>query len=501
MRIMLMTHPLTIKRGQEETFGVFPPLGIAYIAAMLEKGGHEVKIMDCFGSGVKNRARRGQEVRIGLPQEEIFEGVRKFSPDIVGISNNFTLFESDALRLARLIKERYPAVFMVLGGAHATMAYKDMIAREYIDCVVRGEGEYVMRELADACASKTSLSSIKGVVWKRDDGVVMINELREPIADLDLLPVPAYHLLDMALYMSQRGGNFAYSKNFPVGHIMGSRGCLYNCIFCSTSKHFKRFRARSAENILKEIEFLIRRYRVKEIHFHDDSFLCSQELVRDFCDGLMKRKMRISWQVSQGITVWDIDTKMLALMQKSGMYRVGLPIESGSKKTLKFIRKPVDLDKAIAVIDECARLGIYTHGNFIIGFPNETREDVGETVVFINKSNIDFIKLLICQPLCGSDLYEVYVKNGLLEKAGPGYTSYEHTRYDTFLFTARELNSMRVRITKQFFIKKTFKVLTPGGFIRLVYPKINSPDKAAYFVKLAILSLKRFLAGRAVLGI
>lgn len=496
-----MTHPMTIKKELENNYGVFPPLGIAYIAAVLEKDDYNIKIIDCLGEGFNRRLYKKGKVRIGLSEEDILDRVEEFSPDVVGISNNFTSFSRDALDLARLIKDKYPKVVIVIGGAHATMSYSEIISMPYVDVVVRGEGEYVMKEFMESLLSGDSLGKINSIVWKREGGSIMVNDLAEPINGLDALPFPAWHLLNMQLYISQRSNNFAYSKRFPIGHIIASRGCMYNCMFCSTSKHFKKFRDRSPDNILNEIEFLIRNYGIKEVHFHDDSFLCSKSLVYELCKGILQKKFHISWQVSQGITVWDIDLEMLRLMQEAGMYRVGLPIESGSKRTLEFIRKPINLEKSISIINECAKLGIYTHGNFIIGFPYETKKEINETVSFINRSKLDFIKLLICQPLAGSDLYEIYLREGLLNSSESESSTYEHTNYNTVFFTAEELNWMRDNIMRRFFVNKIRDILSLKGFKMFIYPKINSLDKFIYFTKLIFVSLRRLLRKKEILGV
>ncbi|WP_347273855.1 radical SAM protein [Candidatus Kuenenia sp.] len=252
---------------------------------------------------------------------------------------------------------------------------------------------------------------------------------------------------------------------------------------------------------IDEIEFLIKNYGVKEIHFHDDSFLVDPERVNSICKGLIERKIIISWQVSQGVRVLGIKPGMLEMMQKSGMYRVGFPIETASLRTQKFIRKRINLDKALNIIGECNRLGIYTFANFIIGFPYETKEDIEQTSEFIFKSTPDFVKLLICQPLAGSDLYPIYIKEGLLKEDMLSSSGYEKTQYDTLNFTAKELNKMRIEITRKFQKIKLRQLLSINGFKRLILPKVNSIDKICYFFRLIWLSLKNLILRRAFFGV
>lgn len=502
MKILLLTHPLTVTKGTEDNFGMFPPLGLAYVASMLEKHGHDVDIIDVFAEGFKvHEEQHNGDIRIGLRKDDILLKVKESNPDVVGISNNFTSFSNDAIGLAKLIKESFPHIFLIMGGANVTAEFTEIVKLPYVDAVVCGEGEFVLVEVVERLKLSRSLEGIRGVVWKRHDSSIAVNEVRAPIENLDELPFPAFHLLNMELYLRQKSHNFAYSKRFPIGHMITSRGCLYNCIFCSTSKYFKKFRVRSPQNVLDEIEFLTTKYRVKEIHFHDDSALADPQRFYRICMGILDRNIDISWQVGQGVTVTKLKPEMLSVMQKSGMYRIGLPIESGSKNTLKFIRKPINLERAVQVINECNRLGIYTFGCFIIGFPDETREDIEDTVTFILKSNLDFIKLAIYQPLAGSDLYKIYKEKGALKNSRSNASAYEKTKYDTTFFTADELNTLRQKILREFFKCKIKAVFKLHGFINLIYPKLNSPDKLAYFLRLVFISVRRLLLGKPVFGI
>lgn len=501
MNVLLLTHPITVTKGLEDNFGMFPPLGLAYIGAILENHGHKVKTVDCFAEGFQTRANIDGKIRIGLRDNDILAEIKNFNPQVVGISNNFTSFVTDALNLTRIIKKQFPQTMLIMGGAHPTMDYEEIIKLPYVDLIVRGEGEYTMVELLENLSRGNSIEKIKGIVWKKDDSKIVVNETKEPIPNLDSLPIPAYHLLNMTLYLTQKSSNFQYSKKFPVGHLVTSRGCRYNCIFCSTTKLFRKFRAHSSSRVLEEMEFLIKKYRVREIHFHDDSFLCDSKRVLEICNGILERNLNITWQISQGITICDASKEMLELMYKSGMYRIGLPIESGSKRILKFIRKPIDLDRTIEVINQCNKLGVYTHGNFIIGFPNETKGNIEETASFIYRSNLDFVKLLICQPLAGSDLYEVYKKEGLLGNFPKDGSVYEHTKYDTLNFSARELNKIRNTIIRKFVKNKLKNILSVKGLKRIIFPKVNSLDKLVYFIRLVLTSFRRILLNKPLFGI
>jgi radical SAM superfamily enzyme YgiQ (UPF0313 family) len=271
---------------------------------------------------------------------------------------------------------------------------------------------------------------------------------------------------------------------FPIGHMITSRGCPYTCVFCSTRNFFPNYRVNSAGRVIQEIEFLIKEYGVNEIHFHDDAYLIQRKRVEAISNLLIEKKLNIKWQISQGVNLNLVDEKLLEIMQKSGMYRMGLPIESGSPRTLELIRKRVKLDHAQKLIAAANRLGIFTHANFIIGFPFETEKELAETHSFAANSGVDFLKMLICQPLAGSELFETYKKEGLLDEIRHSST-YTSTDYSTANFTADELNRRRKEIIQSYQIARIKRILRPRSFVSSVLPKIQNPERMAYAVRIA----------------
>lgn len=462
----------------------YPPLGLAYIAAVLEREGVDVQILDAFSEGIHLVNLQGGYYRIGLSDDEIKERLRSFNPDVVGVSYNFTNFFDEDLQLPRLVKETIPQAIVVLGGAHVTMDYEPSISNPNVDVIVRGEGEYTLTELVERIKRKQDYFDVPGTVVKKN-GKVVGNPLREPIPDLDALPMPAYHLLRMDIYLKdQRKYIFPFAKREPIAFMIGSRGCHFNCIFCSTSKVFRKFRSRSAEKIIEEIEFLKKEYGVKEIAFQDDCFLGDIGNVKKLCQLLISRKTSVFWTVPPGLPIWLADKKLLKLMRDSGCYRVCFPIESGCEKTLKFIRKPVHLKKAKETVDEANKLGLWTYGNLIIGFPNETKEEMDESIQYFMNLNLDMVSIYICQPYAGSDLYSVYVNDGLLPKGLQLGSYLFNTQYDTLHFTARQLNQIRSQTLSRFMKKRLFSLLTPRGFYLHMLRKIRSLDDVLYLLRI-----------------
>lgn len=489
-KALLLQSPITLKREDIPTFGFFPPLGLAYLAGVLLRDGFEVEINDLLVEGAGHVEPVGEgKVRMGLPNGEIERILCHKAPGIVGISNNFTSFSADCVRLARVVRKCLPNALIVMGGAHASMEPKSLLATGAIDTVVIGEGEFVFRDLVEAVSEGRLESAMKivGTVWKAEEEIID-NGCRAPISDLDTIPFPAYRLLSMERYIWQRKANFAAAMRRPFGHMITTRGCPYNCVFCSTTKHFKNFRKRSPKNILAEMKKLIRDFGIREFHFHDDNFMADPEHVRTLCQMIIQSGMDIRWQVSQGINSNRLDEGLLELMHKSGMYRVGFPIESACPEILRFIAKPIHLDKVKKLIEKCNYLGIYCFGCFMIGFPEETREQLKETTDFIMNSGLDYVKICIAQPLAGSDLYHIYKRLNLYGKAAEESSTYFHTGYDTVYFKAEELNRVREVAFRAFSRQRIKNLFKRAGVRRFILPKLRSLENILYFLKMSWLA-------------
>jgi len=486
-KTLLLQSPITLKESDVASFGLFPPLGLAYLAAALLREGFQVEICDLLAEGAERRERVGEgRVRLGLPDAEVEQLLRDKAPDIVGIANCFSSFSDDAVRLARLVRGCLPDALVVMGGAHASVEFAPLLATGVVDAAVVGEGEETFADVVRAIAGgrPEAARGVAGTVWRIGDEV-RENAFRAPPADLDALPFPAWPLLPMERYIWQRKANFAAAMRWPIGHMITSRGCLYNCLFCSVRRRFRKFRVRSAANVLAEMELLMRDYGIREFHFHDDCFLARPERVRELCQAILDRKLDIRWQVSQGINSDRLDDDLLELMARSGMYRVGFPIESACRETLRFIRKPVKPERVRQLIEKCNRLGIYVFGCFMIGFPEETRDQIEETLEFAVRSGLDYAKVSAVQPIPGSELFSVFERLGLLAGGLRQGSTYFHTEYDTVHLSAADLNALRARAMRRFAVRRITRMLSQGGLRRFLLPKLRSREQVGYFLRMA----------------
>ncbi len=360
-----------------------------------------------------------------------------------------------------------------MGGAHASMDAEDILKNNpSVDIIVRGEGELTFKLLLNCIAENRSYTSLEGIVF-RDGNIIQTNPKRKMIPDINELPYPARDLLNLEVYKKINSENLLDCKNTPVLTMMTSRGCPFDCVFCSTKVVWERkWRQTSPDRVVNEMKSMIKSYQVKEIAIYDDQFLASKKRVHEICDLIIAKKLDITINVLSGISGWLLDEDLLKKMKKAGFYKLSLSIEVGNEKTLKFIKKPVNLGKMIDIIKICHKLGFWVQSNFIIGFPFETKEDIDETIRYATKCGVDYALFLIAQPYAGAELYEIYSKENMLHKSTGNTNSIVSANYDTKFFSAKEIQEMRDSATRDFLINKFIFYLHPVHFFKYLFPKI-----------------------------
>jgi radical SAM superfamily enzyme YgiQ (UPF0313 family) len=378
--------------GQEQ-FGdeSFMPLGIGYIAAVLEREGYKVKVLDMLIMKMSDA---------GMPGV-----IEDFKPDAVGFTAVTPVVKS-AFRAAKLIKEKYPDIITFIGGPHAT-AMPDECLDNGMDFVVSGEGE---ETTIDLLRNTGSPENVSGILYKKNGEIIRTQE-RPFIQDLDAIPFPARHLFPpLSMYKGQE----ALGSMNPVGTILTSRGCPYACKFCFKAVFGTRFRQRSAESVLEEWKLLVDRYGVKEIAIVDDSFTTDIARVHKICDELIRSKSKTRWSCPNGIRVDLGGYEMLKKMKDAGCYRVALGIESGSQRIIDSIGKKIRLEQIEETVRNCRRAGIKTMGFYMLGNLEETEETMEETIKFAKRLNTDYAQFLIAIPYPGTFIYNEIKKNGKL---------------------------------------------------------------------------------------
>lgn len=358
MKDILLVNP----KEDRPIFMGGPPLGLLWIANYLEKNDYNVGVVD-----------------LEVEEVDLKQIIEEAAPQIIGIGGtSSTRFES--FEIARIAKSVDTSITTVYGGCHATFTAEDTLSHiKDIDVIVRGEGEYTVLDLARAIIDEDAdLKNILGISY-RDDGNIVHNPPRPRISDLDALGLPARHLVNMQRYVQT-----LYILNLPAGTIMTSRGCPFNCSYCSASAMFGRiYTTRSAKCVVDEVELLIEKYGVKGIRFFDSTFTLNRKHVLSICDELTKRGFKIPWNCE--IRVDTVDKDLLKKMQEAGCYFMDIGVESANEKVLKLMNKQITLEQAENVINWADELGLITNVAFTFGHIGETFEDCLETKKFIKK--------------------------------------------------------------------------------------------------------------------
>lgn len=458
------------------------PLGFLYMGNILEKNGFEVKILDCQLYFDKKRKIDENTIKIGLFPEDIEQYIKQYSPDIIGINCSFSMYEEDSFEVIDLIKKINKNILVVVGGAHASTNPKYVLRNKNIDIVVIGEGELTILEIADSIRKGKKLNNIKGTAL-RINNKIKINKARDPIIDIDSIE-PAWHLIDVKKYF-QHPDNSAVTIRKPSIHMITSRGCPGSCTFCSVHTVWgRKWRPISAKKVLEQIEYLNKTYGINHFRFNDDNFTIDKQRVIEICQGILDRKIDIKWDTPSGVALWTLDKEVLDIMKKSGYYRITLGLESACKETLKYINKNIDLKKANDIIDYSNKIGLWTSSFFIIGFPFEKKENIEKTFEYILKSKINIPFISIAQPYPGTKMNEDFKKCGLMQECFIERSRNTATRYNTQYFTSEELNNMREKMFKRFYMERFKRYLNPVRFYNEFGRKIKNLEDINYIFKI-----------------
>lgn len=386
---------------ESKTLWNIHPYNIGLLSAMIENK-YDVKIIDANMDH--------------LTKEEFAELIKTEKPDVVGISILTNEYGEAGLIAAKIAKEIDPNIKTVLGGIHVISNPKSVINNAYGDYVLFGEGEYVFKELCDYFNGDGMLPT-KGILYKKD-GKIIDTGRADFIKDLDKLPFPSYHKVDFMKYANEiQRESVDRPRDMPYARILTSRGCPFNCCFCEVETISGKIpRCRSPENIITEIEWLIKRYGIKSIIFDDDNLFIYRDRAKKLFQLMIDKKFNLKWNAI-AVAVFKLDEELLELMKESGCQYIDIAIESGVERVLKdIIHKPVNLEYAKKMIKKIKELKIDLALNFIIGFPGETWDEIRQTIKFAEELDVDYTKVFIATPLPNTELYRIAKEKGCLKK-------------------------------------------------------------------------------------
>ncbi len=384
------------EREGNKSIAAFPPLSILYLASVLEEVGVEVSVLD--------------QPALGLTVEETLRWVEKENPDVLGFSTLTSSGQTAGL-ISEKVKEKNPDVTIVFGNHHATFN-AERILRKYpsVDIVSRGEGEKTVVELANCLKKGEALKKVRGINF-RNEGKIVSTPDQPLIEDLNSLPLPDRKLIDVEYHCVIAGANIAPKK---FTSIVTSRGCVYGCRFCSCTEFAKkRWRPRSAKNTLEELRFLASE-GYKQLIFVDDAFTMNPKRVIEICRGIRREKLDLEWICEGRVDICSFD--MLREMVQAGCRVLYLGIENANQRILHYYNKRITPEQSETAVRTAKKAGVdVVAGSFIMGAPDETREEIWNTIKFAQRVPIDLPQFNILGAHPGNDIWNEFVAKGFLD--------------------------------------------------------------------------------------
>jgi len=460
MKIILATPLMKERRADLQ----YIPLGLAYLSSALKNAGHEVSILD---------------VRAEKPDDrEIVRRIRGFSPRVLGITSN-TCQLREAAALATLVKRDFPGIIIVMGGPHIS-ALPERTLREQpsIDIGVVGEGEATITELCEALSAGKPLNGIAGLVFRENTNIVTTAP-RCLAENIDALAFPDRDAFPIEIY----NRHVIEYKAKPITSIITTRGCPYQCVFCSKSVFGSKERLRSAGNVIEEMRVLIEEKGYREIHVIDDNFTYDLKRARDICNEIIARGWKAHFSLPNGIRVNNFDDELAALLRKAGFYSLWFGVESGDPEVLKKIKKGITLDQVRKAVPIAKKHGFFTGMYFVIGLPGSSPDSEKMSLDLARELEPDVIGVGIFTPYPGSELWD--------QAAGFGWEHYRHD-FAEHRFTGSQFDTD--------YILKQFDLLSQRFYFRPSYYSNLVRRHGMLGARRVWINFKNFLFRRLKLG-
>jgi radical SAM superfamily enzyme YgiQ (UPF0313 family) len=378
-----------------------PPIGLMYLVGYLRKarpGKDEITIMDG---------------RSDLPpDDQVADLIRRLNPDVIGITA-FTMEKDAAHRYLKLAKEHSRDCVTIVGGPYGTSDSAIALEDVNLDFTVRGEGEVTLANLIDTLENGSEITDMKGIGY-RDNGEVVEGTYPDLVNDLDEIPYPAWDQIDLEKYFQfgriRRLTNPIQTRERGVS-VFSTRGCPYRCTYCH-NVFGKKLRKRSVENVLGEIKWLVEDFGVQEIEFIDDVFNLDRPRAKAICDGITTAGWDLKMSFPNGLRADQMDEELVDKMKAAGAYRINYAVESGTPRIQDMIKKNLNLKRAKEIINYTAEKGISTGGFFMLGFREETEEEVQNTIDFALTSKLHTASFFILTPFPNTPMYDEALELG-----------------------------------------------------------------------------------------
>ncbi|HTY44720.1 MAG TPA: radical SAM protein [Patescibacteria group bacterium] len=372
---------------------VNPPLGLAYLAAVLRRHDHLAQITVIDANALR------------LSIAELVGRVIESAPDAVGftMTSPQVAVSLEAIRQIKSVKK----IPVIVGGPHPTVREEELMREDAIDVVVRSEAEETIVQLYEYFKGSGSLGAIKGISFK-EQGRLFRNPDRPLIEDLDRLPFPAWELFPLGRY-----GSIAGKSKFCLP-IMSSRGCPFGCIFCYKGVFGRQYRVRSPSSVIEELRYLVDTFGIREFVILDDNFALDEARAVQICEGIIKSRIGLPWRLSNSVAVKSSSSQLFLKLKEAGCYQVSIGVESGNQRVLDHIQKGIRLDQIENTFRLAKEAGLETVAFFMIGNLSENEQTMDETIRFAVKLDPDFAQFTVATPYPGTQMYDIVKAQGRL---------------------------------------------------------------------------------------
>lgn len=467
--ITLIKPPIVFSKNAYST-PITMPIGLAYLAAALDKAAYPVKVIDSPGLDLDciQLTLDGKFKLQGIDEQESIKMIDPES-DIIGISIMFSQEWPYVRKYIEKVRQARPNAIIVIGGEHPT-AMPEYTLRDCsaVDYIVTGEGELTFLELVYKLRTKQAVEEIGGIAYIKE-GKFVSNGLSPRMANIQKMPWPKWDLFDVHTY---------FRPNFTMGigqgrnmAMLATRGCPYQCSFCSNSTMWTtRYTMRAVKDVVDEIQYNIKTYGANSIDFFDLTAIVKKDWILEFMEELKKRQIKVVWQLPSGTRSECIDEEVIKGLAENGCKFLVYAPESGSKHTLAMVKKRIHLDSLVESVKIALKYGIIVKVNFIIGFPFETRKSIWSTLFFVWKLALmktDDVNIATFTPYPGSELFNELEKEQVFGEINDHYFENLITQFD---FTISKSYCRHVSALEIFFCR----ILGMGIFYVLSYLRVPS---------------------------
>lgn len=412
---------------------VMLPVSLTTIASLLRQEGFGVCIIDAVAEGLGSRA--------------LLERISGFQPELV-ILNLSTVTYANDIRIASELKKLYPRVHFTAIGVHVTALPRQALAESVLDSVIIGEPELIGLNLSIALKEGKDLSKVKGLAYRTQDRAIRINPAEAFIEDLDSLPFPARDLVKNELYTLP-------VVNRPYTLLVPSRGCPYSCIFCTAHAYYgKKPRFRSVENVMRELEEIVKKYNIHYATMWSDTFTLNKDFVIRLCQKIIGARLDLKWMCNSRVDT--IDGEMLEWMARSGCIGISYGIESGDEEVLKNIKKGISVEQIEKAVRLTNRHGIESLAHVIFGLTGDTGEKIEKTVRFVKGLKPSYAQFYCAVPFPGTEFYAQAKEKGWLTT--DDWSEFEINRaiISTGLLSSKELDRLRKKAYIRFYLDPSY---------------------------------------------